>query len=60
MCSLESKDEKLAGIIFRVILFYKGAISLEAASNLPLPLLFEAEYHAADIAEENRKARKRK
>ena len=60
MCSVKEDDLKLSEIVYRVIAFYEGGISLEAARTIPLPLLFEAEYHAAQIAEENRKAMKKK
>lgn len=60
MCSVKEDDETLARIMYRVIAFYEGGISIGAASEMPLPQLFEAEHYAAQIAEENRKALKRK
>ena len=59
MCCVKEDFEQLTAIMFRVISFYEGGISLEVANSLPLPQLFEAEYHASKIAEENRKAAKK-
>ena len=60
MCSVKEDDEKLKAIMYRVISFYKGGLDMEAARSMPLPLLFEAEYHAAQIAEETRRSLKKK
>ena len=60
MCSVKEDDKTLSAIMHRVIVFYKGGISLEAARTIPLPLLFEAEFQAGQIAEENRRAMNKK
>lgn len=60
MCSVKSDADKLAGIVYRVVAFYKGGLSIEAANTIPLPQLFEAEYYAGEIAEENRQAANKK
>lgn len=56
MCDVKSDLYIIEEVVYNVITFYQGALSLEYASSMPLPLLYKAEDHAARIAKETRKA----
>ena len=56
MCHVKSDLNIIEEVVYNVITFYQGALSLEYARSMPLPLLYKSENHAARIAKETRKA----